>query len=476
MQRNNPSFRRLVVAFGAVALILPLVFVGLFLMLSQFEEANAEIGAIRVAQFTVPQILQDQLDEQASVRAYVFTRGSDRKLLRPYVDAVVDFQESVDKLASFFTTKSKLDSANPLEQMEQLNATWRAEIARPLRRGLPDDAARERRSEAFISAFRHANMLAGLTLARDYQSLRERRSTSIHLASFIASTASAIVAFEMIIFGYLLLRMRSNLDRDRVVMDTLQSAYAGATMSQNLLDVATTYLSATSGTNIGGDIYDVFLIDEHRVLVTIADVSGKGVGAAVDSLAVRHTLRAFASEYDDIAVIVTHFNTFFTTLGRPPESFVVLFTGIYEERSRTLTYVNAGNEPAYVITASGVEQLAPTGLIIGVDADASYIAEQRTLAREDILVIATDGLTEARSPSGAMLGNDTVLAWLRDGRPSSPEAVVEELRLRLLAFTSNRSRDDLAILALRPSPVSVPYGSDAAVCPSKSAAADTRSA
>jgi serine phosphatase RsbU (regulator of sigma subunit) len=475
MQRINPSFRRLVVAFGAVSLILPLVFVGLFLMLSQFEEANAEIGVIRVAQFTVPKILQDQLDEQASVRAYVIAHGSDRKLLRPYVDALVDFQESADKLAHFFT-KPERGAGTPLAQMRRLNATWRAEIAQPLRRGIPDDAARERRSEALVSAFRHANMLAGVALASDYQALRERRATSIHLASYIAGTASAIVLFEMLILGYLLLRMRSNLDRDRVVMHTLQSAYAGATMSQNLLDVATTYLSATSGTNIGGDIYDVFLIDEHRVLITIADVSGKGVGAAVDSLAVRHTLRAFASEYDDIAVIVTHFNTFFTTLGRPPESFVVLFTGIYDQRSQTLTYVNAGNEPAYVITAGGLEQLAPTGIIIGVDADATYIAEHRTLAREDIVVIATDGLTEARSPSDVILGNDMVLAWLRDCRPVSPEVVVEELRLRLRAFTSNRSRDDLAILALRPSPVSVPYGSDAAVCPSKSAAADTRSA
>jgi serine phosphatase RsbU (regulator of sigma subunit) len=247
-------------------------------------------------------------------------------------------------------------------------------------------------------------------------------------------------------------RLRSELNRERRVVEVLQRAFAGEMRPTPDLDVATTYVSATRGATVGGDVFDVFPIDDVRTLIALADVSGKGVEAAIDSTFVKYGLRAFASEHTDPATIVARFNALYVRAQRPPEAFVVLFAGIYDRAAGTLAYVNAGHEAAYIRRPNGVEALLPTDPVIGLSGDARFTVVTTALTSADTLFLSTDGLTEARDPSGAFLGDARVRAWLAAAETGSMNELVAAITQRLRRYTRARSRDDLAIVALRPSP------------------------
>ncbi len=128
--------------------------------------------------------------------------------------------------------------------------------------------------------------------------------------------------------------------------------------------------------------------------------------------------------------------------------FVVAFLGAFDARSGVMRYASAGHSIAFIQRPDGVEQLAPTGSIIGMDRAETYTEGTIRLAAGDTIVLATDGLTECRDESGEMLGDDGVIALLRQGS-AAPQALCD----RLVAEARRRSRgevtDDLAILVLR---------------------------
>jgi sigma-B regulation protein RsbU (phosphoserine phosphatase) len=203
------------------------------------------------------------------------------------------------------------------------------------------------------------------------------------------------------------------------------------------------------GARVGGDAYDVFAIDDDRRLIAIADVSGKGVNAAIDALFVRNALRAFASEYTDVGTIVTRFNALFCASERSSESFVELFVAVYDRRTATMEYVNAGHEPVYVVRGNAVDSFAATGPIVGIIRDETFTARSRRLAPDEIVFLATDGLTEARNATGEFLTDAGVRRWLAEAGTSSPAALVQTIVQRLRAYTRKSERDDLAIVAFR---------------------------
>jgi sigma-B regulation protein RsbU (phosphoserine phosphatase) len=284
----------------------------------------------------------------------------------------------------------------------------------------------------------------------EYRTQLARRAKTIQTASTIGFTAIALIGVQALVFAFLILRLRYALDREHGVVEALQVAFAGTVNQAPALEAATAYVSATRGAKVGGDVYDVYRIDEDLTLVLIADVSGKGVDAAVDTMFVKYSLRAFATEHRDIRVIANKFNTLYAHAQKEPEAFVVLFCGFYDRRTSTLTYINAGHEAAYVCRTNDVEQLPPTDAIIGLTTEAEFHTASVLIDTQSILFLATDGLTEARDPAGRFLGSAGVQQWLRDADMRSPQALVTDISDRLRRYTGANINDDLAILALRP--------------------------
>lgn len=447
MKRIRFSLRGLLVAFGIIALGLPIALVGLFGVLQQLNQINTDVATVRNAQINVATLLRCQLDEQLGLRAYQYTHQ--KAYLLPYKNAAAAFDGQARELRERLTFKSEATAARYLDDALAANERWRRVVATPILAG-DRTIGNIEVGTTLVGRFRLDVQTINDLIVTEYRAQLARRSQKIQTASTIGFSAIALIGVQALVFAFLIARLRYALDREHGVVEALQVAFAGTVTQAPALEAATAYVSATRGAKIGGDVYDLYRIDEDITFVLIADVSGKGVDAAVDTMFVKYSLRAFATEHREIGVIANKFNALYANAQKEPEAFVVLLCGFYDRRTGALTYINAGHEAAYVCRANDVEQLPPTDAIIGIAADAEFHPASVLIDAQSILFLATDGLTEARDAAGRFLGSAGVQQWLRDADMRSPQALVTDISDRLRRYTAANINDDLAILALRP--------------------------
>lgn len=440
------SLRGLLVAFGIVALVLPASFAGLFGVLTHVDQINARIASLRESQLDVAVLMRLQSDEENAVRAYAATGNPAYRAA--YTGAVIEYPVHAAAVAAQLQQSKDVRARDALTDARLRNEHWRLDVGEPtFARHQPRITDRAARDE--LRAIRDDMEIVSAVLIGSYHRLIRERSGPVRLASLIGFAALVVVGLQILVYAFLVARLRGELQRERRLVSLLQAAFASEIVSDRRLDIAASYASATRGAKVGGDVYDIFPINEHQTLVAIADVSGKGVAAAVDSTLVKYSLRAFAFVQADAATMVTRFNRLYAASQRSAEAFVVLFAGIIDNRTATLTYVNAGHEPAYIRRLHDVEQLAPTGPIVGIAGELNYASMTTNLSAGDVLFLSTDGLTEARDPSGRFLTSAGLETWLREADASSAASLVDAVTRRLRRFTRHRSSDDLAVLAVR---------------------------
>jgi sigma-B regulation protein RsbU (phosphoserine phosphatase) len=199
---------------------------------------------------------------------------------------------------------------------------------------------------------------------------------------------------------------------------------------------------------VGGDYYD-FLPFPDGVGVVIADVSGKGVPAALLMANLQATLRGLAEECrpEDLVSRVNK-KLFENTL---PGVFTTLFFGLLDPGSGRLHYVNAGHCPALVVRANGnPEWLQEGGLVLGVLHDSAFSAGSLVLRGGDVLALFTDGVTEAGMPAKEPWGDNNLCKTIREHR----ELSASEIGLSVLEgvdryITQGIVSDDMALIILK---------------------------
>lgn len=215
------------------------------------------------------------------------------------------------------------------------------------------------------------------------------------------------------------------------------------------LDIAANYETAQRA---GGDYYDFFELDGGRWGVLIADVSGHGTPAAVVMAILRtilHTTCTSRSSPADVLAFAN--NQLISRDGEFDGSFVTAFYGVYDPRTRTLTYSGAGhNPPLHVDGELRVQELADAqGIPLGIDANARFAETTVSLSSGDTLILFTDGITEAINDHGEMYGSRRLVACVREDVRFAQE-IVDCITHRLLAFTGGkRQEDDQTIVALK---------------------------
>ena len=164
------------------------------------------------------------------------------------------------------------------------------------------------------------------------------------------------------------------------------------------------YSSATEAAFVGGDFYDLIRLPDRRACVIMGDVSGKGVEAASVSAAVRTALGAYSWEGLAPARMVELLNDFLLGFARV-ETFATLFVGIVDLAAGELTYCSAGHPPAVILRAATGELmwLGVQSGVVGAFHDMRYRDGSVDLSAGDILLLYTDGTTEARARDGALL-------------------------------------------------------------------------
>ena len=201
---------------------------------------------------------------------------------------------------------------------------------------------------------------------------------------------------------------------------------------------------------VGGDFYDVLPLPDGRVIVTLGDVAGKGSPAALLMALLLAVLRTLVDEELEASALVERLNVQICRHS-PRSRFITLFYAVYVPETGMLTYVNAGQNPPLIRRADGrYERLGPTGVALGMFEGSRFGSVQSRLEPGDMLVLYSDGITEAESPSGQPL-EEAGLQGVLDRHARESPAVIS---LRVLAAVEAHARasrftDDLTVLILK---------------------------
>jgi sigma-B regulation protein RsbU (phosphoserine phosphatase) len=158
---------------------------------------------------------------------------------------------------------------------------------------------------------------------------------------------------------------------------------------------------------VSGDYYDFVVRPDGKVYFVIADVSGKGVTAALLMAGLQAAFRIFTKADPTPAQLVTELNVALKE-NLPQSKFVTLFAGRLDTASGLVEYANAGHIPPLFVRVNGVSELSDTDLLLGIVSDAHYMNRTLQLYPGDALVLFTDGVTEAENLDGADLGSSSV--------------------------------------------------------------------
>jgi phosphoserine phosphatase RsbU/P len=197
---------------------------------------------------------------------------------------------------------------------------------------------------------------------------------------------------------------------------------------------------------MAGDFYDVFPTGPNRLAVVIGDVAGHGVEPSITAFQVKHVLRTFLRQYRDPAQALEELNKTLSTMGRP-EDMVSVCTVIFDTEAKTMRHASAGHPPAFVWQHGDMRPLRATGPLLALDPTAGYFSRDLPLEVGDLVVLYTDGLTEARS-GGQLFGEDRVTHIVRRD-PGQDTTVLAKTLLEAARDFSSPLQDDVAILVIR---------------------------
>lgn len=200
--------------------------------------------------------------------------------------------------------------------------------------------------------------------------------------------------------------------------------------------------------DVGGDFYDAFELPAGRVGLVVADVSGKGMAAALFMAVARTVLRSTATA--DAGLCLGHANDLLAA-DNEAAMFVTTFYGVLDPASGVLDYANGGHNPPLVLTADGeVRPLEPTGGIpLGALEGVAYASRRTRLEPGDTLLLFTDGISEAFTADGRAYGDDRLRQRLAEARGLDPRRLVERVVADVRAFAAGAEpSDDLTCFAV----------------------------
>lgn len=198
---------------------------------------------------------------------------------------------------------------------------------------------------------------------------------------------------------------------------------------------------------VGGDYYDFLDMGPQRLGIVLADISGKGIAAALLMANLQANLRSqYAIALEDPGKLLSSVNQLFYE-NTPDDRYATLFFADYDEASRKLRYVNCGHNPPIVLRADGnVERLRATGTVLGLFEKWECSTQEITLRPGDLLVIFSDGVTEAMEGVGEEFGELRFLDCLRSCQSLVPDLLLAKVVSTVQGFTGGRLTDDLTLV------------------------------
>lgn len=203
---------------------------------------------------------------------------------------------------------------------------------------------------------------------------------------------------------------------------------------------------------LGGDFIDFIRLSPDRFIFVIGDVSGKGLNASMSMVILKSVVRTFLKETKDFKKLVVKTNAFIKA-NLPRGTFFAGVFGLFDFKERSLYYVNSG-VPIMLLLSSAYNnpvEIQGEGKVLGFVKDIAphVVVRKATFKPGDILLVTTDGLTDAESIRGARFGKDRIQSSLLENRTASSERIVRYLSEAVGEFVSQEMNDDITILAVK---------------------------
>jgi serine phosphatase RsbU (regulator of sigma subunit) len=201
---------------------------------------------------------------------------------------------------------------------------------------------------------------------------------------------------------------------------------------------------------IGGDYYDFIEREDGRLVIALGDVSGKGTAAALLMSSLHAAVHAQSGSHDSLVGTISAVNRYLSD-NIPNNRFVTLFYAELDPESGTLAFLNAGHNPPLIVHSAGtVEQLASGGLPLGIKRDADYREGRTQMQHGDVLVIYSDGVTEACSPTGEEFGPTRLYEVVSRNIEASAAGIRDRIESSLTKFSQGTSAaDDITLVIVK---------------------------
>jgi sigma-B regulation protein RsbU (phosphoserine phosphatase) len=200
---------------------------------------------------------------------------------------------------------------------------------------------------------------------------------------------------------------------------------------------------------VGGDFYDVIKRGKGKTFICIADVSGKGIGAALLMSNLQANLRALCAQYYEPELIVQELNRLLYRITQG-EKFVTMFLARIDSEKKKLTYVNAGHDFPIFINQEGYRQLESGCTFLGLLPDLPIVSAELDFETGNTLFMYTDGLVDQRNEAGELFGSEAVIENLLPLKDLSSKEIVARMQAALaLHAGEQRSDDDITQLSVK---------------------------
>jgi sigma-B regulation protein RsbU (phosphoserine phosphatase) len=224
-------------------------------------------------------------------------------------------------------------------------------------------------------------------------------------------------------------------------------------------EVATHYEAARE---VGGDFFDVFTLRDRagRAGIVIADVTGKGIAAALMMAFARPLIRSAMDQARDPILALERTNSILVQ-ERRSALFITALAAVLDLRTHVLRLGNAGHEPPLIVPAGGrpIDWLTGSGPLLGAFPSLGLVPCELTLAPGDLVLLYTDGVTDARAASGERFGDDRLIAAVEGARDGTARDLVNGVVAATRAFQGDMPpADDVAMVALRRDPAAARRG------------------
>ena len=236
---------------------------------------------------------------------------------------------------------------------------------------------------------------------------------------------------------------RSELEAGRAVQIALMPTRAPSLPGWDI------WLFTRSANDVGGDLVDYLQIDPGRLGVALGDVAGKGLPAALLMAKLQATLRALASECASLGELGRRVNRIVKRDGLSNRFATLVYLELAPDSGR-VRLVNAGHLPPLLLKSRSVEELPRGSMALGIVADADFVEQQIELRAGEMLLVYSDGVTEAMNRAGEFFGDERLRATLAAAGASTAEQAGQSVLAAADAFTGDaRVFDDLSLVILK---------------------------